>query len=408
MKRFKYRAKNEKRPEDVLDGIMMAERCEDVVDNLARQGYIATLVKEDMTVNTPTGAREMRLKAPKLTFRGHALLARQLASLLRSGIPILRAFGIISDEAEYRNMHFVLTDIARRIQNGDTLAQGLARYPKLFSPFYIAMVRSGEESGTLVESLDRLSKYYTSQAEFTVKIRSALAYPSLIFLVGILTVIFVFTNVIPKIAPLFKDLNVELPLPTRILLSVSSLFEAHWLGIILGLSIFLLISFRAFKTHAFRRYVSLVALKVPVLGPFLIKSEFARFARTFEIAMHSGIPIINAMALSIDILKLDILREGLIKVKHGLEGGKLLGEQLKGLHLFPSLVYTVISIGEESGRLEEALGDISSTFEDDCEETVRFVTTLLEPVMVLAVGLVVAFIVGAVLLPIFQLNVINI
>ncbi|MDD5421836.1 MAG: type II secretion system F family protein [Candidatus Omnitrophota bacterium] len=400
MKTFTYRAKNTEG--EIRGGILIADSVEEVVEKLSRDGYVATSVKEHDAKERSSAARPARIR-----FKEHAVFARQLASFLKAGVPILRALQILSEQTGNRYLKGVIGEIEDSIRKGRTLAEALGKYPDAFTPFYIAMVRAGEDSGTTEEALGRIAQYYTKRAEFIAKVRSALTYPILIVVVGFFTILFVFTNVIPRLMPLFADLNVQLPLPTRILLAISAFTKAYWFYALLGILLIGVFVANGLKNKPFRMQVSRLKLKAPIFGDFVFKSEFSGFARAMEMALHSGVPIISAMEISLPIIREEALRQGLVESKKELEAGRFLGDILRESRIVTPFVYNLVKVGEESGRLEEELGNIARSFEDDCEENIKALTTLIEPVMVLIIGLIVAFIVSATLLPIFQLNIIS-
>jgi type IV pilus assembly protein PilC len=403
MKTFLYKAKKDS---EIINGSMIASGTQDVVNRLAQEGYIATYVGEE--ASWKNGTLKYSLKGLfGVRLKNIISFSKQLAALLKSGVPILKSLYILSEQAQTAYIKNIVEDIADKVKNGRTLSSSMNSHPKVFSPFYVAMVNAGEESGSLDVSLIRITEYYTRQADFVSKVKSALAYPILILIVGVLTVLFIFTHVIPRIIPLLLDLNVKLPLPTQILIGTSTFIKNNWFYILLTLLTLALIAGKATKNRFFKEHFSAFKLKVPFLGDFIFKSEFARFARALETSLESGIPIIKAMDISLQILNEPVIKGSLTKSLKELESGGSLGSTLKASRIFSPFVVTLVSIGEESGRLDEMLSDIASSFEADCEEYVKIITTLLEPIMVLVIGLVVGFIVSAVLLPIFQLNVMH-
>lgn len=401
MKTFVYKAKEG--PDKVVEGKIVAESTQEVVEKLSQQGFVATFVKEETQESEPAEFFKLRglfgVRLRELIF-----FSRHLASLIKSGVPILRALNILWEQTNNPYLRNIIKDIANDVKNGQTLSFSLAKYPKVFSPFYVAMVRAGENSGTADKSLIRISSYYLKHFEFISKVKSALAYPMLILFVGFITVVFIFTNIIPRIVPLLLDLEIELPLPTKILISLSNFVKNYWVWISLGVLIFVLILNRAFKNKTFKYYISMVKLNMPVFGELVFKSQFARFSRTLEESLRSGIPIIRALDISLPIVDEYGLRIGLEPCRKELESGGSLAGSLRNIAIMPPFVVNLVSIGEESGKLADSLADIAESYESDCEEYVKMLTTLLEPMMVLTIGLIVGFIVSAVLWPIFQLN----
>jgi type II secretory pathway component PulF len=298
----------------------------------------------------------------------------------------------------------VVEDMSERIKNGETLSSGMSVYPKVFSDFYRAMVSAGEESGTVDRSLERLSEYYQARARIMAKVRAAMAYPLFIAIVGILTVFFVFTNVMPRIIPVLLSLNTELPLPTRALIFMSEFFKEQWGTMALGLFIFALMFRKAMGNKKFKDHVSSCKLKLPVFGDLILKSELSKFTRTMEICMGSGIPAISATTISLSMIGEYHLRHKLEGSIKSIERGRSLTETFSETGIFPVFAINLINVGEESGNVTGSMKDISDAFETDCVDAVDVALGLLEPAMVLVVGLIVGFIVNAVLLPVFQMN----
>ncbi|MDD5069608.1 MAG: type II secretion system F family protein [Candidatus Omnitrophica bacterium] len=407
MKKFIYRAKEG--PETLVEGKINASDKEDAVNLLSQRGLVATYIEEETSPKQATGRYRWNklfgIRSKELT-----TYTRQLANLLKSGIPILRSLMILSQQANNDFFKDVLLEVADKVKQGKQLSEALQDYPQIFSRFYVAMVKTGEDSGAMHISLTRIVSYYKRQDEFVSKVKSALTYPALIIVVGFLTVLFIFTNVIPKIMPIFVDLGVSLPLPTKILLSISAFFKnkIYLTWFILILVIIILILKRSLKITVFRNSLSVLRLKLPVFGRFIFKSEFSRFARALETSLRCGIPVIKAIDLSLPVVKEPVISNHLASTVNDLQLGGSFGKSLNKEGNFDLFVVNMISIGEESGDLAGSLENIAESFEADCEESIKIFTTLLEPILVLIVGLTVAFIVSAVLLPIFELNFLNI
>jgi len=398
---FKYRAK--KGPADVVQGNIEAETSDEAVDKLSQMGYHPLSVskgslpdKEDKRAVVIRG----KVKSGDVT-----VFTRQLASLLKSGVSILSALNIISDQSENQ----ILTDILRRVHNaikeGSTFSSVLGEYPKVFSSLYVAMVRTGESSGSLPESLYRIADHRAKQEEMFSRFRMALAYPVLMALVGLGTVIFMLTFVMPRLMGIFANMGQDLPVPTKILIYISGGLRDSWFWIVLILSLVFLILMRTLRTDAGRLSVSAFKLHLPVFGIFMLKAELARFCRTLELLLKNGVPILKAMNIAIPVLENDIIKNKLKEGSKDLEQGGSLGKSLKGASLFPVFMSNLIVVGEESGRLEEALSEVAASYERDTDEAIRIMSSLLEPVMILVMGLIVGFIVVAMLLPIFEINV---
>jgi type II secretory pathway component PulF len=231
-----------------------------------------------------------------------------------------------------------------------------------------------------------------------------MAYPIFVALVGISTIVFMLVFVMPRIINLFGTLGQTLPVPTRIIIGISNILREQWIFVLLGLLVtfFLLVEFS--KTQAHKRLISFVSLNVPGVRNFARMLEFAHFSRTMELLVKNGIPILNALELAIYTISNDIIKHRLAKSYRDLKEGSSFGRSLKGSKIFPAFMVNLIIVGEESGRLEEAFGEIASTYERDTNEAMKTLISLFEPVMILIMGLIVGFVVIAMLLPIFEIN----
>jgi len=397
---YRYRAK--KGPQDIIEGRIEADSEREAVDKLSMMGYLPVQINEDKEPLKPLGVlvkQKARVKPSEIT-----IFSRQLASLLRSGVPILNALNIIKEQAN-PGLRSTLGGIYSAIKEGAAFSWALGQYPNLFSPLYIAIVRSGEDSGALPEALLRLSDYRAKQEEFVSRLRMAMAYPSLMAFVGIATVAFMFTFVIPRLTRIFVNMEQSLPIPTRILISISANLRDNWFWILLCVAVVVLLVRRQSKTKTGRSALSRIYLSLPVLGKLILKSELARFCRTLELLIRAGIPILKAIDVSIPVLGNEVISEQLMLSHKELEQGGSFGKSLKQSGLFPLFMTNLIIVGEESGKLDEALGEVANTFERETDEAARIAVNLLEPALILVIGLIVGFIVVAMLLPVFEINI---
>ncbi len=437
MPHFIYHAK--RGPDETQDGTIEAATFDEAIERLGEQGLLPVRLDEisaetaaKVSVRSAAAPRGPETapppaktpppaaappapsaKTPAVRRRGLfsgvrsaevTIFSRQLATLIRSGVPILRALMIISDQTPNPAFREVLERAQDEVRNGSTLSSVLTQYPKLFPPIAIAMVRAGEDSGTLQEALYRISDYRQRQEEIRSRIRTAMAYPILMALVGIGTVAFMLTFVIPRLSGLFATMGGDLPLPTRILMSVSSVFQQKlfW-GALVAIAAAVTLVLRAQGPRALALW-SAVSLKLPVFGPFTMKAEIARFARTLELLIKSGIPILRAIEVTTPVLDNTVLRAEFQRTRDEVQGGGSLGGSLRESGIFPPFMTNLLAVGEESGKIDEALSEIAIFYERETDEAIKIMTSLLEPLMILVMGLIVGFIVIAMLLPMFELN----
>lgn len=407
MPTYKYRAK--KGPEDIIEGRIEALSEKSAVEKLSQAGFLPVRIELDIqpreslkaAASKPQegGDRHKRVKSREVT-----VFSRELASLLKSGVPILKALDIISGQSGYSRLKDILHSIHNDIKEGSAFSSCLLKYPAIFNPVFIALIRSGEDGGSLPQALLRIAEYRARQEEMLSRLRMALAYPVFMAVVGIATVTFMLTCVMPRLTGLFVNTGSSLPLPTQILISVSSFLRQRGFWIVLGLSIYILAAKRQLKTPSGRLFLNSLKLHLPVFGKFILKSELARFSRTLELLIKNGITILKALDIAIPVLSNDIIKNQLKKSVKDLQAGGSFGRSLKDSKLFPHFMANLIAVGEESGRLSDSLQEIADSYERDTDEQMRVMSSLLEPLMILIIGSIVGFIVVAMLLPIFEIN----
>jgi len=403
---YKYRAK--KGLEHVVNGKIEAQSEKDAIEKIHQMGCVPLYIEECLRSEPKTressslGARMFgRIPQSEIT-----LFSRSLASLLRAGVPILKAISIISEQSENANLKVMLYNIYNAVKDGSRFSSALMKYPKAFSYLYIAIINAGEDSGSLPDALLRIAEYRAKQEEMFSRIRMALAYPILMAVMGIATVVFMLTFVVPRLTNIFTSIGQALPMPTRILISVSASLRQSWPWIILILAIAVLSVRKQLNTQNGRMFFSAFKLKFPVFGKFVFKSELARFSRTLELLIRNGIPILKAIDIAIPVLENEMIKNQLRHSYKDLEQGGSFGKSLKESKLIPLFVTNLIIVGEESGRLDEALSEVANIYERETDEAMKVMTNLLEPLMILITGLIVGFIVIAMLLPIFEINVV--
>jgi type II secretory pathway component PulF len=397
---YRYRAK--KGPQDIIEGNIEAQNEKEAVDKINLLGYIPVRVEEGQREEKTfvTAKSSGKIRAHEIT-----LFSRQLASLLKSGVPILTALNIISEQSDNPHLKNALLNIHNSVKDGSNLSSALASYPRAFPSLYIALIRTGENSGALPQVLLRIADYRLKQEEIRSRLRTALAYPVLMAVVGMGTIIFMLTFVMPRLMTIFENMGQSLPLPTRVLIFISQSLKQWWMWITVFLLIIILLIRRQARTQLGRLALSKFRLSLPVFGKFILKAELSRFCRTLEMLLKNGIPILKAIEITVPVVDNEIIRNKLRQSYKELEQGSSFGKDLKKSKLFPAFMSNLIIVGEESGRLDEALGEVASVYERDTDEAIKIMGSLLEPMMILAMGLIVGFMVMAMLLPIFQINI---
>ncbi len=400
-----YHYKAKKGPEDVVEGNIEAQSEKEAIEKISAMGYIPIQLKLlQEAARTGSGAPAEAAERIRVPGRVITLITRQLSSLLKAGVPILRALAIISEQSDSVHLKQALSSIHRAVKEGAPFSAVLTRYPSIFPPLYVAMIRTGEDSGQLSQVLGRIAEYRTKQEEVMARFRMAMVYPVLMALVGVGTIVFMLTFVMPRLIGIYSTMGQRLPLPTRVLISVSS-FMQEWILWILVIGCFLILAgWKQSKTKAGRTIISSITLKLPLFGPLILKSELGRFARTLELLLHSGLPILRAITITVPVLENELLKHHLSRSYKDLEQGGSFSSSLKSSGMIPPFMSNLISVGEESGKIDEALKEVADSYERDTEDALRVATSLLEPVIILGMGLIVGFMVMAMLLPVFEIN----
>jgi len=401
---YKYRVK--RGVEGISEGKIEALTEKEAIEKLNGMGFMPLrLEREAEAVSAQTQTKSAAPQARgRIKSREITVFSRQLASLFKSGVPILNALDIIMEQSESPALRGIIQDIHDGIKEGKSFSSVLTMHPKVFSPLFVAMVRTGENSSALPEVLMGITEHRIKQEEMTSRLRMAMAYPILMALAGAGTIIFMFAFVIPRLARIYVDMRQVLPLPTRILLAISHGLSHWWPAVILVLFVFVFILRRQGKTQVGKKFWSSVSLRMPILGSLILKAELSRFCRTLGLLLKSGVAILSAIDIAVPVLDNELIKDWIAKSHRDLEQGGTFGKSLRGSKVIPLFMSNLISVGEESGKLQDALEEVANSYERDTDEAIRIMSSLLEPLMILIMGLVVGFIVVAMLLPIFDIN----
>jgi general secretion pathway protein F len=396
---FTYRAAD--RRGQTVNGVMEAPDVRAVIERLHREAYFPVKVapQAEQTawwdLSFSSGIRSRDLLA----------LTQQLATLVEAGMPLDRALSILEELAPHPRVRAVITDLLHSVRGGASLSDALAKHhPRPFSRLYINMVRAGEKGGVLETTLRRLAEFQEARQAFTEAIVSAMLYPAVITTVGAAAIVFLMTFVIPRFAEIFKDLGQAIPLPTQILLSTSVVMRSYWWVGVLAI-VLAILAWRLWTgTADGRRQWDQFLLRAPLVGPLVIKIETARFTRTLGTMLKSGVPVLGALAVVGDIMSNLIVGQAVGRLADSVKRGGTVAAAMQEHTPFPPLATHMVRVGEETGRLEEMLLKTADTIEGDVRSELKRVIGLLEPAVILAMGVVVAFIVVAMLLAIFSIN----
>lgn len=397
MSKFKYKAK--RGPTDVVEGTIVAESKTEAISRLSAEGYFPFFI-EEISESVENKTRIFQKGVSQMDL---ALFTRQLVDLLEGGLTLYNALDTLARQTENKKFAVIIESLRDHIREGNTLSSGLSRYHKLFKPFYISMVKAGESGGILEDVLRRLAEIIEKDQELRGKVKGAFLYPVFLSLFGILTVSILVIFVIPKLAIVFEDFGQQLPLPTLVLISISN-FISKWcwlLAIVIAGIMFII--YQEKKTPEGRLYLDTLKLKLPILGKLVMKAQLSQLARTLSSLLNSGIPAVQALEIVVETVENEVIKRRIEVVKENVAKGAKIGDAFSEQG-FPELLVNMVNVGEKSGFIEKTLQKVSSTYETEVERYTRQFTVLLEPFLLLFMGIIVGFIVFSMLLPIFNLN----
>lgn len=401
MPRFVYKAKTG--PKDIIEGIIEAENKDRAVTKLNQLGYFPITLNEEGIKSERSGGLSLNF-FKKVAQKDVGIFTRRLSDLLDSGLTILRALDVLHNQTENQSLKEIIQDVRNFVRDGGSFSDGLTRHPKVFSNLYISMVKSGEVGGMLDAVLSRLADFAEKEEDVRGKIRASLAYPILLAMLGTVTIFILLTFVIPRLVTMFVDMGQTLPLPTRILITISIFFANYWWLILALIFIIVFLIRRKGKTSQGRYALDIFKLQIPILGDFITKTEIARFSRTLGTLLGNGVPIIQSLEGVSEVVGNEVLRRGVERMRLDIVDGATLSKTMAKTKYFPEFVINMIAVGEEGGELEKSLSKVAEAYERESDKTVKLMTTLLEPIMILVMGSIVGFIVISMLLPIFQIN----
>jgi len=331
-------------------------------------------------------------------------MTRQLSILLGAGVPLVTSLEALISQITNPMLKKTMAQIKESVNEGNSLAFSLSQHPKVFSNIYINMVHSGEASGSLDVVLGRLAEFGEHQQALRGRFKAALAYPVFMSLIGTLVLFFLITFVVPNITKIFTEMHQALPLPTVVLIGVSNFLLSFWWAILLALFIGIVILRHSKKRPGVHHLWDKLKLRIPLLGSINQKIALARFGGTLGSLLQSGVPLISALQIVGKIVDNSLIEGVLDNAVEDIQAGKSLASTLSQSPWFPSVVIQMISVGEQSGELEAMLNKIADTHEREVESHIMALTSMLEPVMILIMGLMVGFVVISILLPIFEMN----
>ncbi len=392
-----YTWKGRTRAGKVQEGVLVAESKDAVVSALRKQQIMVTAVTEK--------GKEFALPrfGGGISTKEVAIFTRQFSVMIDAGLPLVQCLEILASQQENRAFQKVLFAVRQDVESGATLADSLRKHPKVFDDLYSNMVAAGEAGGILDTILQRLSTYIEKIVKLRSAVRSALVYPVAVILIAIGVVWVILWKVIPTFATLFEGLGATLPLPTRITIAMSRFIGSWWWLVFgaIGIGVFALNRYH--KTYAGRRVIDGLLLKLPVLGSVLRKIAVARFCRTLGTLVSSGVPILEGLSITARTAGNSVVEDAIMTTRKSIEEGKTISEPLKHTDVFPPMVVQMVAVGEQTGALESMLNKIADFYDDEVDEATANLLALLEPIMIMFLGVVIGGIVISMYMPMFDL-----
>lgn len=420
MPRFEYKAIDSKGKE--ITSFIEAANTQEAISKIKEKGYYVLNLEKTETetyeVATPVEERGSLPKRRGLSkeitipFLGIgtvktqdlAIFTRQLATMINAGLPLVRSLNVLYEQLKAGPLRDIIKSLSDEVTSGGTLSDALSRYPKVFSPLYVNMIKAGESGGVLEIVLERLAGFIEKNVEVVRKIKSALTYPALVVIFAAGVLVFMVGYLIPKFIGIYESLGMgNLPTITQMVLSLSRAFQERWyvgLGFIVG--IFLVYKlFYSLKRS--RLLIDKLKLRLPIIGELLRKIEVTRFSRTLGTLISSGVPILQALRITRGIVKNSLISQAIGKVHDSIREGESIAGPLKASGVFPLMVVNMIDVGEETGSLDEMFVKVADIYDNEVDNTINALTSLLEPALIVTIGVIVLFIVISLFSPLVTL-----
>ena len=388
---------------DNVTGTVSAGNQAEALGQLRSQDLTVISLREEVRRREFPLLGRGRLRA-RVSTEEMVVFTRQFSTMISAGIPLLEALEILAEQVENQGFSRVISRCVEKVRAGSDLSAALADHPGVFPDVYVSMIRAGEASGQLDDILNRLAEYQEAAARLKREIKAAMTYPTISLTLIIFIAMFLMLFIVPKFKEIYDGLNVEIPMLTQVTMGTAMYLRTHFWQFFLGVLAVVVALILYTRTEFGGRQWDWMKLKVPVFGPLFRKVALSRFSRTFATLLRSGVPILGALDIVAGIAGNRIVAEAIINARESVRQGESLAQPLSESPVFPPMVTRMIAIGERSGALEQLLTKISEFYDEQVEATVESLTSLIEPLMIAAMGVIVGTIVLSVFLPIFKLQ----
>ena len=397
MKKFSYKVKDRVTGK-IIKGEISADSQRAAGKALIDQGYI---LQDDIYEVGQENALARFMN--RITTKDKIVFTRQFATLIGAGLPLAQALRTVSDQTENKKMRSVVDDILASVESGSSLKDAFSKFPDVFDKVYLALIAAGEMSGTLDESLRRVATQQEKDAAMMSKIRGALTYPVIVLVVIGLVMTFMMVQVVPQVKQLYKDMHQELPFATQILIGISDFIINFWWLVLVGIGVAGYFFRQYLKTESGIKFAANFKLNVPLFSPLFRKLYMARFARTGQLLLSTGVALLDMLNICGDAMNNIVVKKSIDEAGKLVQSGKSLSESLKGKDYILDMVPQMINIGEQSGKIDEMLGKTAQVYEDELDEQIKAISTLIEPILMVVMALMAGGLIGAILFPIYSL-----
>lgn len=397
MKKFSYKVKDRVTGK-IIKGKISADSQRAAGKALIDQGYI---LQDDIYEVGQENALARFMN--RITTKDKIVFTRQFATLIGAGLPLAQALRTVSEQTENKKMRSVVDDILASVESGSSLKDAFSKFPDVFDKVYLALIAAGEMSGTLDESLRRVATQQEKDAAMMSKIRGALTYPVIVLVVIGLVMTFMMVQVVPQVKQLYKDMHQELPFATQILIGISDFIINFWWLVLVGIGVAGYFFRQYLKTESGIKFAANFKLNVPLFSPLFRKLYMARFARTGQLLLSTGVALLDMLNICGDAMNNIIVKKSIDEAGKLVQSGKSLSESLKGKDYILDMVPQMINIGEQSGKIDEMLGKTAQVYEDELDEQIKAISTLIEPILMVVMALMAGGLIGAILFPIYSL-----
>jgi type IV pilus assembly protein PilC len=400
MAKFQWEARS--RTGAVQSGVMEAKSRDMVEAQLKKYGFGGISIKEEGK------GLNMEIKLPamfgkKVTTKELVIFTRQFATMIDSGLPLVQCLDILSSQQENPTFKGVLLKVKESVESGSTFADALAKHPKVFDQLFVSLVAAGEVGGILDTILNRLASYTEKAMKLKKQIKGAMVYPATVMGVAVVVVGVILVFVIPTFAKMFADFGSDLPGPTKVVIALSNFLKKYIIVIVAGIFALVFVVKKYYATKNGRKTLDRMALRAPIVGPLIRKVSVAKFTRTLGTLVSSGVPILDGLDIVARTAGNVVVEEAIMKVRQSISEGKTIAEPLAQSGVFPPMVVQMISVGEATGAMDAMLSKIADFYDDEVDSAVTAMTAMLEPMLMVFLGVVVGGLVIAMYLPIFKI-----